>query len=154
MKKMQWILFALCTLFSVPELFAKDCPKCRLEAAWGLAGQPDSIFNQESIGRYQGQVLSVQEVTAAKNVIDGVYILLKTTEGNISVRLGPSWYLRRQKFEVEPYDRVEILGSKVVTLKDRPAVIATKAKVGSSTIALRDTKGKAVWDHKKIASTK
>ncbi|MDP1835175.1 MAG: hypothetical protein Q8K75_04515 [Chlamydiales bacterium] len=143
------VVALLCGLLCFNDVSAKDCPKCKLEAAWGLAAQPETVFDDKKIGRYEGQVLSVQEVAAAKDVVDGIYVLLKTQDGNMSVRLGPSWYLKRQGFAVEPYDTIEILGSKVTTVNDRPAIVATKAKAGAKTIALRDTSGKVVWDKTK-----
>jgi hypothetical protein len=151
MKAKFWVtaIAAMCGVLFAADVSAKDCPKCKLEAAWGLAAQPASTFDKDTLGRWEGQVLSVQEVSPAKEVVDGIYVLLKTTEGNMSVRLGPAAYLKRQGFNVEPFESLEVLGSKVQTVKDRPAIIATKAKLGEKTIALRDSSGKVVWENKR-----
>lgn len=126
-----------------------ECARCKLEAAWGLASQPANLFDAKTLARYEGQVMSVQEVAPDSGVVEGVYVLLKTDEGNMSVRLGPKDYLDKQGFKVEPYDRIEVLASKVTTVNDRPALVATKAKLNDKTIALRTGQGEGVWPKKK-----
>lgn len=146
MKKMGWMVasFVSLALVATTNSYA-DCARCRLEKAWGLAVQPSDLFNAETVARFDGQVLSVEDVTPDTDLTPGVYVLLKTNEGNMSVRLGPADYLKRQGFSIRPYDRLEIMGSKVKSGEDRTGIIATKAKTGERTIALRTASGRPVW---------
>jgi hypothetical protein len=139
-------LAAASMILNTPSLQAKECARCKLMAAWGLASQPATLFNADDVARYEGQVVSVQDVKAEAGVVDGVYALIKTPDGNLAVRLGPAWYLDRQGFQVEPRQQLEVMASKVTIEEDHPALVATKAKIGSKTIALRSAKGVAVWD--------
>ncbi len=147
MKRYSFFAFATLLLMTSVALSA-DCPKCRLQAAWGLAAQSADLFDPATVGRYEGTVLSVQEVAPAKGVVAGVYALLKTATGNMSVRLGPATYLQQMGFVVEPYDHLEVMASKVTTVSDHPALVATKAKLGDRTIALRNSDGKEEWSKK------
>ncbi len=70
--------------------------------------------------------------------------LLKTEEGNITVYLGPDWYLDQQKISLKVGDQLEVTGSKI-TLGEKPCVIAKDLKVDGKTITLRDDKGVPVW---------
>ncbi len=64
-------------LFSNTMLQA-ECAKCKLMAAWGLAAQPATLFDPSTVARFEGQVVSVQDVKADDGVVEGVYVLLKT----------------------------------------------------------------------------
>ena len=146
MKKMGWMIASIISLALVATTNSyADCARCRLEKAWGLAAQPSDLFDTETIARFDGQVLSVEEVAPDKELTPGVYVLLKTNEGNMSVRLGPIDYLKRQGFTIRPYDRLEVMGSKVKSGEDRNGIVATKAKTGDRTIALRTASGRPVW---------
>jgi hypothetical protein len=147
MERFKW-LFRICVcvaLLSATSGYAKECARCRLEKAWGLAAQPSDLFDPETMARFDGQVISIEEVSPDKELTPGTYVLLKTNEGNMSVRLGPADYLKRQGFTIRPYDRLEVMGSKVKIEEDRKGIIATKAKSGEKSIALRTPSGKPVW---------
>ncbi len=145
MERLFLCVTVLClSFFSFAE--AKECIKCKTMAAWGLAAEPASLFNADNVARYEGDVVSVQEVEPKDGLVDGIYVLLKTPDGNTAVRLGPAWYLKKQGFEVQPRDKLEIMASKVTTESDKPALIATKAKNGNKTIALRSSAGAVVWN--------
>lgn len=131
------------------EIQAGGCAKCRLQAAWGLAAQPESEFNTATIARHEGQVVSVQKVDKDRDVVDGVYVLLKTDKGNVSVRLGPDWYLQREGFSVEPYDTMEVVASEVKTVNARPALVAIEARANGKRTVLRDSKGQPLWNKRR-----
>jgi hypothetical protein len=74
--------------------------------------------------------------------------VLKTEEGDITVYLGPDWYLDQQKISLKVGDKLEVTGSKI-TLAENPCVIAKDLKVDGKTITLRDDKGVPVWRGKR-----
>ena len=48
---------------------------------------------------------------------------MKTDRETVSVHLGPSWYLENQDVKIEPKDKVEVKGSRIM-FGDKPALIA------------------------------
>ena len=74
----------------------------------------------------------------------GVHLVVKTDKGDVSVHLGPQWYLENQDVKVEPKDMVEIRGSRVM-VQGKPAIVAAEVKKGDETLKLRDEAGVPVW---------
>ena len=70
----------------------------------------------------------------------GVHVVLKTDKGDVSVHLGPQWYLGNQDVKIEPKDTLEVIGSRAV-VEGRPALIAAKVKKGEQVLELRDAAG-------------
>jgi len=71
-------------------------------------------------------------------------VVLKTEKEEVSVILGPQWYLENQDVKIEPKDKVEIKGSRV-TIQGKPALVAAEVKKGEETLRLRDESGVPVW---------
>jgi hypothetical protein len=74
----------------------------------------------------------------------GVHLVLKTGTGEVSVHLGPQWYLENQDVKIEPKDKLEIKGSRV-TMDGKPALIAAEIKKGDGVLRLRDEAGVPMW---------
>ncbi len=74
----------------------------------------------------------------------GVHVLLKTATGNISVHLGPAWYLENQDVKISVHDKIEAKGSRIV-FNGSPALIAAEIKKGEEVLKLRDENGYPVW---------
>lgn len=123
---------------------ASPCARCKLMAAWGLATIPSSTFDSKTIASFSGQILSVQDVSEESEVIPGIYILLKTSEGNLAVRLAPAYILKREGMDLQPYDEVEVKASKI-PLNDRSGLIATQITKKGKTAILRSDSGKPTW---------
>lgn len=68
----------------------------------------------------------------------------KTDKGDVSVHLGPEWYLENQDVKIEPKDKVEIKGSRV-TLQGQATLIAAEVKKGDEVLKLRDDAGVPMW---------
>jgi hypothetical protein len=60
------------------------------------------------------------------------------------VHLGPVWYIERQDMKIDPGDKVEITGSRII-FEGKPAIIATEVKNGAEILKLRDENGFPVW---------
>ena len=78
----------------------------------------------------------------------GVQIIMKTAKETIPVHLGPLWFMKKQKREVAPGDKIEITGSRV-DFDGKPAIIASDIKKGDKKLQLRDEKGVPVWSGEK-----
>ncbi len=69
---------------------------------------------------------------------------VKTDGEQISVHLGPAFYLENQDVKIEPRDKVEVRGSRVM-FEGKPAIIAAEVKKGDEVLRLRDDNGFPMW---------
>ena len=74
----------------------------------------------------------------------GIHMNVKTDKETIAVHLGPSWYLENQDLKIEPKDKVEVKGSKII-FDGKPAIIAAEVRKGDEVLRLRDDAGFPVW---------
>lgn len=131
-------------LLTVGTLEAQGCARCRLAAGWGLASKPTTLFETSAITTIKGDVISVQDVDPDKETVAGEYLLISAEDTQWPVRLGPVSYLKKEGIALEPFDSVEVTGSKIAC-GDKTGIIATELQHGSKKIRFRDNQGKAVW---------
>ncbi len=122
----------------------KSCSRCRLLSGWGMGVVPESSFDADTIKTIEGEVVSVQDLPKGTEVVDGVYVLLKTEAGNVAVRLGPASAITGAGVSIEPYDTLTITGSEV-KMDDHQGFIATEVCKGSDSIQLRSKSGVVAW---------
>jgi hypothetical protein len=67
-------------------------------------------------------------------------LVLRTDKGNITVQLGPPWYVRKQGFTLQKGDTLVITGSKV-TVDEKTVLLAAEVKKNDQTLKVRDEKG-------------
>jgi hypothetical protein len=83
-------------------------------------------------------------VTPMNGMSAGVHLLLKTDKETIPVHLGPEWYISNQELKLEPKDKVEVKGSRVM-FNGKPAIIASEVVKGEQVLKLRDDNGIPLW---------
>ena len=74
----------------------------------------------------------------------GVHLSVKTAEGELSVHLGPDFWVDQQTVKFGKGDEVTVKGSKI-TFEGKPAIIAVTVTKGAAILTLRDGKGLPVW---------
>ena len=111
---------------------------------WGLGSQFNRVYNPKTVETVSGEVLSVDKVTSGRGMSYGIHLKLKTAKETIPVHLGPGWYVEEQSVEIEPKDKVSVMGSRV-TFEGKPAIIAGEVKKGDSVLTLRDENGFPLW---------
>jgi hypothetical protein len=74
----------------------------------------------------------------------GFHLVLKETNGEMAIHLGPEWYIEHQDFEIKVGDKIEVTGSKV-TFQGKPAMIAAEVKKNHDVLKLRDENGFPFW---------
>jgi hypothetical protein len=111
---------------------------------WGMENQYMSMFNPKTVETISGEVIRVGRIVPFKGMSRGVHLLLKTDKENISVHLGPAWFIENQDIKVEPGDRVEVKGSRI-TFRGKPIIITTELKKGDIILRLRDENGLPLW---------
>jgi hypothetical protein len=109
-------------------------------------GMGPRLYNPQTVTTVTGTVEKLEDVPMGRGGMGMTFrgVILKTDKGNLTIHLGPSWYLDEQKFAVKTGDKLEATGSQV-TLNNQPALIAREVKVDGQTLKLRDEQGLPVW---------
>ena len=138
------IVALLCSLFSIQESFGQPQMKWQGSGNWGPGTQYSRLFDPKTVETISGEVTSVGFITPLKGMSQGVHLVVKTEKGEISVHLGPAWYLQKQDMKLAPKDKVEITGSRI-TFEGKPTIIASEIKKADGMLKLRDENGFPVW---------
>lgn len=118
----------------------------RGSGGWCANNNYNRLFNPATIEEIKGTIVSVERITPEAGMSTGIHLMLKTEKtGNISVHLGPSWYLDNQDIQFVVGDAVVVKGSKV-TYQNAPALIAMTIGKGEQVLTLRDKKGNPNWN--------
>lgn len=145
MKKLIAVTAALATLLLTlsPVALAQGM-KWRGSGGWGPGGAYGRMYDPKTVDTVTGEVVKVDRITPMRGMSGGVHLVLKTDKGDVSVHLGPQWYLENQDVKIEPKDAVQVTGSRV-TVQGQPALIAAEVKKGDQVLKLRDAAGTPVW---------
>ncbi len=135
---------AVVALTIAPEVLAQGGMMWRGSGGWGPGAAFGRMYDAKTVETISGEVVSVDRVTPMHGMSSGVHLVVKTNKGDVSVHLGPQWYLENQDVKIEPKDKVEITGSRV-TLGGSPAIIAAEVKKGDQVLRLRDEAGVPFW---------
>ncbi len=111
---------------------------------WGPGSKYNRLYDVKTIETANGSVVSIDQVSPDKNMSTGVHLLLNTANGNISVHLGPSWYIDNQEIQINKGDNITVTGSKVTYNGDQ-VIIAKEIVKGDQVLKLRDDNGYPVW---------
>lgn len=114
----------------------------------GWCGQNNysKIFDPNTIVELKGTVVSIDKITPETGMSVGIHLMMKTEKNeNISVHLGPAWYIDNQDIQFAVGDAVVVKGSKV-TYQNAPAIIAMTVGKGEQVLTLRDKKGNPNWN--------
>ncbi len=111
---------------------------------WGMGGNYQRMYNPATVETVTGEVISVDRITPMKGMGAGIHLQLKTDKENVSVHLGPAWFIERLDARIEKGDNIEVKGSRV-TVADKPAIIAAEVKKGDALLKLRDDAGIPAW---------
>ena len=118
--------------------------KWRGSGGWGPGSAYGRMYDSKTVETVTGEVVKVDRITPMRGMSGGVHLVVKTDKGDVSVHLGPQWYLENQDVKIEPKDKVEIKGSRV-TMQGQPALIAAEVKKGDEVLKLRDDAGIPLW---------
>lgn len=111
---------------------------------WRMNGHVSPLYNSSTVETVTGEVIAVERMTAMTQRSGGIHLLMETQSEEISVHLGPAWYLEEQGMQIEPGDRIEVVGSRV-TIAEVPTIIATEIHQGDQVLTLRDDSGSPAW---------
>ena len=137
-------VLAILAFALAPQAHAQGGPRWRGSGGWGPGSQFGRLYDPKTAETISGEVVKVDHITPARGMSAGVHLLVKTDKEEVSVVLGPQWYLENQDVKIEPKDKLEIKGSRA-TVQGKPALIAAEVKKGDQILRLRDESGTPVW---------
>lgn len=138
-------LFAfVVSIFLVSESFAQGKIQWKGSGGWGMASSYGRLYNPDTVETIKGEVIKVDKIVPNKGMRYGIHLLIKTDSEDISVHLGPGWYVENQEIKIEPKDKISVKGSRI-TIKGNPAIIAAEVKKGDEILKLRDETGFPAW---------
>lgn len=100
----------------------------------------------------QGEVLNVQKFTLANQPVPFVQILLHTSDGDITVEIGPEWYLEAKGINLLPQDRLTISGL-FTEIGNTKIFIAYRLKKEGNAVRLRTKNGTPAWNRSKVGTS-
>jgi len=109
-----------------------------------LCANPFPHFNPATVRTFKGEISSVQSFGYVTRPTPHKQILLRTESGEVTVDLGPEWYLESQGIAVYPGEQIEIEGS-LIKVNGTHFVIASSITQGNTTYKLREKNGLPVW---------
>jgi hypothetical protein len=118
--------------------------KWRGSGGWGPGSAYGRLYDPKTVETVTGEVVKVDRIVPLRGMSGGVHLVVKTDKGDVSVHLGPQWYLENQDVKIEPKDRVEITGSRV-SVQGQAALIAARVRKGDQVLELRDAAGVPMW---------
>ncbi len=142
--KMASLIVLLILILSVSAAFAQRERGWQGSGGWGMGAQYQRIYNPATVETISGVVESVSKITPFKGMRYGIHIVLKTEKEDISVHLGPGWYIEGLDMKIDKGDKLEVKGSRV-KVADKEAIIASEVKKGDYTLILRDSAGIPAW---------
>ncbi|MGA9755428.1 MAG: hypothetical protein WBV23_09840 [Desulfobaccales bacterium] len=105
-------------------------------------------YNPQTVTTMKGQVETLGSYgMTGWRVAPGMQsqgLVLKTDKGNITINLGPPWYVRKQGFDLKQGDSLEVTGSQV-TKDGQTLLLAAQVKKDGQTLKVRDEKGVPLW---------
>ena len=134
MKSKVFILSALLFVFFSTNLYSQQ--------GWG--SKYTKIYDVNTVETLTGEVTNIVKIYPDQNNSYGIHLILKTSSGDISVHLGPSWYVEEQSVQINTNDNITLTGSKV-TYEGSQIIIAKEVSKGDQVLKLRDTNGNPLW---------
>jgi hypothetical protein len=123
--------------------YAQPGMRCRGGGGWGAQTQYSRMYNPQAVETFRGEVVNVDTITSSRGMY-GVHLILKTAKESISVHLGPSWYIENQDIQIQPGDKIQVKGSRII-FAEQPVIIAAEVKTSNAVLTLRDQNGFPVW---------
>lgn len=112
---------------------------------WGLATRYEQLFNKYNIQAITGTVYKIDTVTPMSDMSRGIQFIIKTTGSEeITVHLGPEWYILRQDMNLNINDVVDIRGARF-SLNGKNVMAAFEIRVKERVLMLRDQDGIPYW---------
>lgn len=114
---------------------------------WGMQGSYQHLFNRETLQTLHGQILKIEPFSPGNRMCNGLHIVLRTQSQDLSVHLGPQWYLEDQQIVLHYGMQVSATGS-LIQFNGQPAMIATEISTEHGVLQLRSDDGVPYWSNR------
>ena len=114
---------------------------------WGLATNYELLFNKYNLQTINGTIFKIDTVTPMPGMAYGIQFIIKTA-GNeeITVHIGPAWYILRQDMNININDNVEIIGTRFsLNGNNVMAAFEVRTTANDRVLMLRDADGIPYW---------
>ncbi|NBX17668.1 MAG: hypothetical protein EBR09_09910 [Proteobacteria bacterium] len=92
----------------------------------------------------RGTITDIGAFMPLRGMRNGSRIILKTDKGNVTVHLGPYWYIDAQDLKLEKGQSIEVEGRQIGSGKEA-FIIASAIIAGKEKLSLRDSAGIPNW---------
>lgn len=112
---------------------------------WGQATPYERLFNQFNLQVVTGSIYKIDTVTPMPGMSVGIQLIIRTaTREELTVHLGPAWYVRHQDMDLTLNDNVEVRGARF-SLKGKDVIAAFEVRTSSRVLLLRDEDNVPYW---------
>ena len=102
------------------------------------------LFDPSRIDVIEGTIIRLHQVPQPKVWLTSVRALVRTRQGEVSVELGPAWFIDNQELHLAVDDRISITGSRVKA-HGVESLVALEVRRGHEALRLRSNDGTPVW---------
>ena len=119
---------------------------------WHAGSDYSRMYDVNTVETIIGTVVSVDSVVPTRGMSKGIHVTLETEADEVTVHVGPSWFLENQEIPLAVGDELEITGS-MTTVDGQRALIAAEIVSGDMVLELRDEAGRPAWSGWRCRST-
>lgn len=121
-----------------------------LSGAWSATSTYNKKFDPANVSTFKGTVQSVSSFQPEPGSLNGVQLTVKADDGRtMTVQLGPTSYLRREKMSFTNGDQVQITGCKA-DVNGQSVIMASEIQKGDRTLQLRSGSGAPAWHQMRV----
>jgi len=114
---------------------------------WGLSGNYQRLFNINTIKTVSGEIIKIEPFSPNRLMCNGVHILIRTDERELSVHLGPQWFVDEQTIVLRYGMPVNVKGS-MIKFDGTSVMIAIEVVTEEGVIKLRKSDGTPYWSRR------
>lgn len=111
---------------------------------WGPGSTYNQMYNPNTVETISGEIIAIDNFTPGGCMSSGAHLTLAAGSENVSIHLGPSWYIENQDLQLNVKDQITVTGSRI-DYNGSPAIIAAEVTRGSDVLKLRDKNGIPFW---------
>lgn len=136
MKHKKIILIIALVMFFTGNIYSQN--------GWGPGSNYNRMYDVNTVETIKGSVTSIDQISHGNRMSKGIHIKLNSKSENITVHLGPSWYIENQDIQINKSDEITVTGSRV-NYEGEMIIIAKEIIKGDEVLTIRDDKGYPYW---------
>lgn len=114
--------------------------------AWQASSQYQQLFRSGAIKTVQGRTVRIEPFCPGSGRFSGIQLVLDINGQQLSVHLGPQWYVEDQSLPLA-YNSIVTATGAMVIFEQVPTMMAMEITTADGVMRLRDADGSARWQH-------